>query len=188
MKKVYLIHGWGDNTTDVTWFPWLKEELKKKDIKVISFNMPNTDEPKINEWVGYLKENINLKDLDEETYFVGHSIGCQTIMRFLEQLPKDKKVAGAIFVAGWFNLLETAYEEEGEKEIGKPWIETPINFKKVKEHTKNFLAIFSEDDPCVPVSDSELFKEKLNAKIVIRKNEGHFDETFEIPEVLEMIN
>jgi len=87
-KKVYLIHGWGGNDSSEGWFGWLKENLKEKGIEVIGFNMPNTDEPKIEEWLGFMKENI--KNIDEETYFLGHSIGCQAILRFLEGLDNDE--------------------------------------------------------------------------------------------------
>ena len=101
-KKVYLIHGWG-GSSEGGWFDWLKEEFSKCNIKVYAFDMPNTDNPKIEKWVKYLEENI--KDVDEQTYFIGHSIGCQTIMRYLEKLHKHKKIAGCVFVAQWSRIL-----------------------------------------------------------------------------------
>ena len=186
MKKVYLVHGWGGGPENEIWFPWLKKELETRGFSVEILKMLNPDYPKIETWVKHLENNV--KELDEETYFIGHSIGCQAILRFLEKIPEKIKIGGCIFVAGWFDLLETAYEEEGEKEIAKPWIETPINLEKVKEHTNNFLAIFSDDDSCVSVSETELFKEKLNSKIIIKKNQGHFDEVNEIPEILDFIS
>lgn len=187
MKKAYLIHGWGGSSESEGWFSWLKEEMKNRDIKVIAFDMPNTNEPRINEWVGFLEKNVKEKGIDEQTYFIGHSVGCQTILRFLEKLNAEIKIAGCIFVAPWFNLKETAYEAEEEKDIAKPWIETPINFEKVKQHTKNFLCIFSDNDPCVPLSDSKIFKEKLGAEIIIKNNEEHFNTTEKINEIIEFI-
>jgi len=186
MTKIYLIHGWGGGPESESWFSWIKKELEKRRFFVEIPKMPNPNHPKINEWVGFLEKDI--KGVDKNTYFIGHSIGCQTIMRYLEKLPEKNKIAGAIFVAGWFNLLESAYENpEEEKLIAKPWFETPINFEKIKQHTNNFLAIFSDDDPCVPLSDSKIFKEKLNAKIIIKKNEGHFNDTMEIKEIIDFI-
>lgn len=187
MKKVYLIHGWGGGDSSEGWFGWLKKELKEKGIEIIVFNMPNTNYPKIEEWVGFLKESIKEKDLDEETYFIGHSIGCQATLRYLEKLPENIKIAGCIFIAGWFNLKKEAYECERDKEIAEPWIKAPMDLEKVKQHTKNFLAIFSNNDPYVPVSDSKIFKEKLNSEIVIKNNEGHFNETLEIKEIIDFL-
>lgn len=183
MKKVYVVHGWGGGPSTEGWFGWLKRELTKRNIKIYFLEMPNTNSPKIKEWVSFL--NNNVKDVDEKTYFIGHSIGCQAIMRYLEQLSQNIKIAGCVFIAGFFNLPNLETEEE--KKIAKPWLETSINFKKIKDHTRNFLTIFSKDDPDVPVSDSELFKKNLNAKIVLKENEEHFNETQEIPEILDFL-
>ena len=184
MKEIYLIHGWGGSPESEVWFGWLKEECKKRNYKLIIPKMPGTDYPKIDEWTNKLDEIIKP---NEDVYLIGHSIGCQAIMRYLEKLSEKVKFKGLIFIAGWFNLLESAYEEDEEREIAKPWLETPINTKKVKEHANKILAVFSTDDSCVSSSDSEIFKEKLNADIIIKKNEGHFNDTKEIKEILEFI-
>lgn len=180
-KKVYLIHGWGFNP-EMHWYPWLKKELLKKGFEVKVFDMPDTDNPKIENWVGYLRKNI--EDVDEQTYFVGHSIGCQTIMRFLEKLPKHKKIAGCAFAAPWFNLINLEAEEI---KIAHPWINSAIDFGRIKEHCANFLAIFSNDDPSVHLDESDKFKKNLGAKIIIKKGFGHFDNVEKIPEILEFI-
>jgi uncharacterized protein len=191
MKKLYLVHGWGGSDTNEGWWGWVKREAKRRGYNVISFDMPNPDEPMIEEWVGFLQDNV--KDIDEETYFLGWSIGGQTIMRFLEGLPKGKKIGSVVFVAGWFNLMDTAWESdvpeeiEEEKRLAKPWIETPIDFEKIKSRANNFLAIFSEDDPCVPLSDKELFEKNLGAKTIVKSGEGHFDASEEIEEIFEIL-
>jgi len=179
MKKVYLIHGWG-GTGEGGWFDWLKSELEGK-ADVVAFDMPDTENPKIEKWVGFLEKNVKP---DKETWFVGHSIGCQTIMRYLEKLPEGKKVGGCIFVAGWFNLKGL---EKNEIDIAKPWLETRINFNKVKKHCNKFLALFSDNDPVVPLSDSKIFKEKLGAKVIVKHNEEHFNATQEMPEIIDFI-
>lgn len=184
-KKVFIIHGW-EGFPEECWFIWLKDELEKRGYQAFVPQMPNTDEPKIEEWVGFLKKLVKP---DEETYFVAHSIGCQAVMRYLESLPAKIKIGGALFVGPWFTLTEeTSYETKEDKEIAKPWIETPIDFKKVKKHTTNFSAIFSDNDPFVPLSDSDLFKERLGTKITILHNKHHMGAEAnmkEFPEVLK---
>ena len=131
MKRVFIIHGWGA-TPSSNWHPWLKKELEKNNFKVEVLAMPNADAPEIKSWVEKLKESVG--KADEETYFIGHSIGCQTILRYFEGL--KGKVGGAVFVAGWFTLnLET---EEG-KEIAKPWLEREINLEKVKDAKQKWI-------------------------------------------------
>lgn len=184
MKKVFLIHGWGGSSSSGAWFNWLKDSLNKKGFEVESFDMPNTWQPKIEDWVKFLEDNINPEEIDEETYFVGHSIGCQTIMRFLEKLHKHKQVGGCVFVAGWFDLITHSSEE---LEIAHPWIHSEIHFDRVLDHCNNFLAIFSDDDPDVSLEEAEKFKENLGAKIIIKHNQEHFDDTPEIPEILDFV-
>ena len=172
MKKIYLVHGWGGSSED-NWFPWLKNEIEGHNVEVIVFNMPNSEHPKIEEWVEHLKENTSLEDIDEHTFFIGHSIGCQTIMRFLEKLHKNKKVGGCVFVAPWLDLINL---EPEEIKIAHPWTNTSIDFGRILDHCNNFLCFFSDDDSYVHLDESIKFKEELAAKIIIEKNKGHFEE------------
>jgi len=183
MKRVYLIHGWhGSSENDL--FSWLSEELTKKGFEVKTFDMPNSFHPKIEEWVDFLHKEISNEEMDENTYFVGHSIGAQTIMRFLEKSHKHKKIGGCVFIAGWFKLVDL---EPEELEIAHPWQETPIDFERVLDHCNNFLAIFSKDDKNVHIEEADKFKENLGAKIIIKENMGHFNKIKKIPEILNFI-
>lgn len=176
MKKVIIIHGWSGNS-EGCWIPWIKEELEDKGFEVATLDMPDTEHPKINEWVNYLKTHINPND---KTYLIGHSIGCQAIMRYAEQT--NTEIEGTLLVAGWFDLdnLETEYE----REVAKPWIETPINFEKVKKNIKKISVLISEDEPFGFVNENaRIFKEKLNANVFIEKNYEHFTD-LEMPIIL----
>ncbi len=184
-KRAFIIHGW-DGSPEEGWFPWLEHELSQRGFEVHVPAMPNPATPTIDAWVGHLAQLVGQPD--ENTFFIGHSIGCQTILRYLASLQGDK-VGGAVFVAGWFVLSDL--ETEDEQLIGKPWIETPIDFERVKAATQNLTAIFSEDDPVVPFKlNAELFKHKLSAKIVIDNGKGHFsgsDGVTELPSVLSQL-
>ena len=108
MNKIYIVHCW-EGTKDDGWYPWLDEKLSNGENMVYRFNMPNTDTPKIEEWVTFLDKQVD--SLDENTYFIGHSIGCQTIMRYLQT--KDVcKIGGILFVAPWLDLLDNAIEDK----------------------------------------------------------------------------
>lgn len=191
-KRVFIIHGWS-GYKDEGGFPWLKEKLEANRFIVHIPSMPEPANPKIGAWVSYLGEQIGIPD--ENTYLFGHSIGAQTILRYLESLESNTKIGGAIFLAGWVHLTNEVYEDEEDIQIAKPWLETSIDWEKVKLHTNKFTAIFSDNDPLVPYSDSEIFKDKLNAKIITENEKGHFsgsDGIKELPStlsaVLEMSN
>ncbi len=180
MKQAYLVHGWEGSPTNI-WFPWLKKELENLGYKVQSLKMPHPELPIIKEWVATLEKEIKPS---EETILIGHSIGCQTIMRYLEK-PK-RKIKAAFFVAPWFTL---DLESEGEEAVreAKPWLETPINFAQVKNNCPCFVAFFSDDDWAVPISDAKLFKERINAKIIIEKKKSHFELQMTNPTLLLQI-
>ena len=91
---------------------------------------------------------------------------------FLETLPPSTKVGGAVFVAGWFTLKNLETREE--QKIAKPWLETKIDFKKVMRRTNKFIAIFSNNDPVVPLDNKNLFAKNLKATAIVEHNRGHF--------------
>ena|SRR3989344_4684877 len=185
IRRVFLIHGW-EGSPNNHWFPWLSRELGEYGFSVFAPAMPNTACPKVSEWVEHLQRVV--VNPDKDTYFVGHSIGCQAILRFLEKLPASQKVGGVVFIGGWFTLMNLETQEE--KDIAKPWLETQIDFEKVKRHTKKFIAIFSDNDEVVPLENKELFEERLGASTVVEHQKGHFyksDGVTELPSALSAV-
>ena len=184
MNKIFIIHCW-DGTKDDGWYPWLDKELSNKKNKVYRFNMPNTDKPKIEEWVSFLDKKVKI--LDENTYFIGHSIGCQTIMRYL-QTKEIKKIGGILFVSPWLDLLDYAIEDEESYLIAKPWLTEKINFDKIKQFTNNINCIFSSNDYFVSLEQKDKFEKLLNAKTIVVNDKGHIsqdDNVYELKEILD---
>jgi len=175
MKRVFIVHGW-EGSPKEPMIAWLRTELESKGFEAHAPEMPNTEKPKIEEWIPYLNQKVQTPD--NNTYFIGHSIGCQAILRYLETLSLEINVGGIVLIAPWMNLDKKTIEEEGEEvvEIAKPWMETPINWEEVGLHSDNFTCIFSDNDQYVPLSDKDIFEKNLGAKIIIENNKGHFNE------------
>lgn len=168
------------------WYPWLAKNLEDMGFSVGIPEMPDTNNPKIEAWTEHLQKTVGR--CDENTFFIGHSIGCQAIMRYLEKLPKDEKSGGAVFVAGWFKL--TGLEGEEERMASSSWLNTPIDFEKVKSQAKKIICIFSDNDQYVPAENWEIFSKNLGAEILIEKGKGHFsgdDGVVELPIVLKKL-
>jgi len=183
MKRVFVVHGWG-GSPEREWFPWLKKELEARGLETHVLEMPNTNVPTIKEWIPFLAKAV--KKAEKDTYFVGHSVGCQTILRYLQTI--DGKIGGVVFVAGWLPAIKLNGISGDEIAVAKPWIETPIDFERAKNATKNFTAIFSDNDPYVAPENAEAFRKNLGAKIIIEKKKGHFtqeDGCTELPAVLD---
>lgn len=166
------------------WIGWAAEEFKKKGYEVVVPEMPDTGVPVIEKWVAYLKSVVGT--VDENAYFIGHSIGCQTIMRFLEMV--DVKVGGAIFVAGWFDLRNL--EDEESEKIAKPWIETKIDCGKVKANLPHSVVVLGDNDPWVPYEETKKdFEALLGSEVVTLHGAGHItsDEGFgPFPQLIEI--
>ncbi len=172
MKRVFIVHRW-DGIPQSDWYKPVAGELRQKGFQVLIPEMPNTSKPEIDAWVSHLSKAV--EKLDKNTYFIGHSVGCQTIMRYLEKAPQEARIGGCVFVAGWFNL--TNLENEDVEKIIQPWIKNKINLQKVKEHINKTTVILSSNEPYGFVEENaEIFKEKLGANIIIEKNKGHFTE------------
>jgi len=184
-ERVFIIHGWGGHQNEA-WIPWLKKELESRGYQVFNPAMPNTHEPVISKWVGFLDQFVGIAD--KHTHFVGHSIGCQTIMRYLQTLPAEQRVGKVVMVAGFFHLLESSYEEESEKDIARPWLEESLDLEKIKSVCSRIIAIFSDDDDCVPLSDERIFKKDLGAETIILHDMGHFSDSDNITELPEALN
>lgn len=177
MKRIIIVHRWEGGSNE-DWLPWIKVELEKNGYEVLVPDMPDTDVPVIEKWCAKLSETVGTPD--PETYFIGHSIGCQTILRYLEEI--DIQVGGALFVAGWFNLENL--EDEEVVEIAKPWIETTIDIEKIKSVLPKSTLLISRDDPYGAFQENV---EKFNQFVTntnIFEHAGHFTES-KIPSILE---
>ncbi|OGK13760.1 hypothetical protein A3A93_05465 [Candidatus Roizmanbacteria bacterium RIFCSPLOWO2_01_FULL_38_12] len=186
-KRAIIVHGW-DGYPQEGWFPWAKKQLEKLKYEVSVPAMPSANEPKIETWVETLSDLVGIPN--KETLFIGHSIGCQTILRYLESLPEGTQVNKVILVAPWMHLSEKAMQDEETRSIAAPWIDRPIDFTRVRERASKFVCIFSDDDDWVPLSDGEIFREMLGAKIMIERGKGHFsgeDGITELPVLLDKI-
>ncbi len=184
MEMVYIIHRWhGNHASD--WYQWLRQELEAQNIVVVIPDMPHTDSPTIVDWVSAIPKLQ--RDSYRNTYFVGHSIGCQTLLRYLEILPDDLEIGGAVLVAPWVKLKNL---EPGERPVATEWLEKPIDWPSVRRHCNNFTVLYSDNDPYVIVENAKIFERNLNAKLVLDPQKGHFSEDegiTELPSVLEEV-
>jgi predicted alpha/beta hydrolase family esterase len=170
--KAYIVHGWDGNPNE-SMLQWLKSSLEARDYQVTVPAMPDPGTPKIEAWVGKLAQTIVP---DGNTILIGHSVGCQAVLRYIQALSPGKRIRGIMLIAPWMKLDEKTIEEEGEevKAMAKPWMETPIDFKKVKSLVGKTVAIFSDNDPYVPLDQKAIFEKELNAEIIVEKRKGHF--------------
>lgn len=180
MKKsglVIFVQGYGDYSEGV-WPVWLGRELKKQGFDYINVEMPDPMFPEVQAWLAALEKVKN--KLTERTYFVGHSLGCITIARFLERLPLTKRVGGCVFVSGFDSIPKIPFLSN--------FCSGPLNFELVRSHTDEVVVILSDNDHLVPRQDSEDFAARLGARVIVEHGKGHFkDDVSKIESVLNSI-
>jgi uncharacterized protein len=176
MKRIIIVHGWSGSPND-NWLPWIKSELEILGHEVLTPAMPDTDNPAIEKWVNCLSETVRTPDLN--TFFIGHSIGCQAILRYLETI--DTSVGGAMFVSGWFNLENM--ENKEEEKIAEPWIKTAIDIEKIKAILPKSLLIISDNDPYGAFKENIEKFSAIMTQVIVLHNAEHITEQKE-PAVL----
>ncbi|HSU72630.1 MAG TPA: alpha/beta fold hydrolase [Candidatus Binatia bacterium] len=170
MKRVILVHGW-DGSPKRDFLPWLKEKLEEHHFRVFAPQMP---EPTVAAWVAHLAKVVGKPD--KNTFFVGHSLGCIAIARYLASLPS--KVGGCVLVAGFSSTKEPELKE---------FTTLPLDWERVKAVSR-FVAISSDNDSEVTRKQSDDFAKKLNAHAILEPGFGHFCDDDHIKEVPSVLN
>lgn len=183
MKRAFIIHGW-DGYPEECWFPWLKRELESRGYEVTVPQMPDAAHPNMETWVPTLASIIGAPD--EEMILVGHSMGVQTIMRYLASI--DGKIGAFIAVAGFFTLIPGSIGSLEDEQVAEPWLTLPIDTEKVRQNAGRIAALFSDDDRFVPLENVKMFEDRLGASTRVLHGKGHMgahDNAEVVPEILE---
>jgi len=169
MKRLFIVHGWGGSSQE-SLIAWLGKVGVEAGFETVVLDMPNTNVPTIDAWTKHLEDTVYY--VDQDTYFVGHSIGCQAILRYLE-MNKGSQLGGAIFIAPWLQV--TGLDTQEEQDIARPWVDRPIDFASIRAMGGKFTTIFSDNDTFVPLEiNKTAFEKALNPKVIIEQGKGHF--------------
>lgn len=166
-KRLYIVHGWGGQPNS-NWFPWLKKQAETIGFTAEIPEMPDSSNPNMGSWLLRLYDIA--KNPDEDTFFVGHSLGAMAILRYLEAIPEKNRAGGAILVAGCCEPINVP-------EI-KSFFTTPLDYQKIKSTANKFVAINSDNDPWIPLHFGENLKDKFDAELIILPKAGHINDTF----------
>lgn len=174
---IYLIHGAYGNPSE-NWFPWLTAELKKKGHTVIIPQFPTP--------VGQTLENWNNEfleyEVDDDTIFVGHSIGVAFVLSILER----HKVKAAFLVAGFCSPLGNNFDA-----INKTFVDREFDWETIRHNCENFYVFNSDNDPYVRLEKGAELAASVRSELIIVKNAGHFNLVSgytKFPMLLEKIN
>lgn len=163
-KTLYIVHGYGASPTN-HWFPWLKKELLTKGVKTNILAMPNSSSPVLDEWLSYLSKNINSPT--KATYFVAHSLGCISLLKYLQKTELAEEIGGMILVSGFTKPLPNL-------ETIDEFTRKQLDYSKIIEITGKRAVVASKDDSIVPFLFSKELAEEVHADLYPIENGGHF--------------
>jgi len=163
-EDIVIFHGLGC-TGDSVWIPWLTDLLEKKGHRVWHPSLPNTENPKADEWIS-AAENI-ISQTKNPLILIGHSLGGTLILHLLSRQ------------AEWQSRLQKAYLF-GAPSFTRPYTpqfyNEPFDWPSIQKHASKITAVWSRDDDRVPEDHIRMIAENTDAKIVITNGYGHFRE------------
>lgn len=167
MNNVFIFHG-TEGYPKENWFPWLKKELEQRGCKVFvpQFPSPPIVPAKIAEWFDVLK---NYKQyINENTIFIGHSLGGIFTLRILEKLTHPVKAAFFIGTPIGVQPIKNYDRDNGFSGFSFDW-------ESIKKKVADFVVFQSDDDPYVGLENGKELSKNLGVELSFIPNAGHFN-------------
>ena len=161
-NNVYIIHRFDASSTR-HWFPWPNEFLTDKGAITESIDMPTPAQPDCKTWISFLSEHLTC--ITSNTYFVTHSLGCITTLRYLQTVAAP--IGGAMLVSGFGQSIPDFSFLEG-------FTATIPNYKLLSRTIPNRAVVSAIDDPIVPHEFSRSFAERFDAVFYETKTGRHY--------------
>ena len=166
MSDIFIIHGTGSDPNQ-NWLPWLKEQLEAEGHTVFVPEFPTPEDQSLDSWMDVIGNYM--KHIHEDTVFVGHSLGPAFILSLLERL--DVQVKLCVYVAGFTgNIGITEFDELNDSFVNKEF-----DWEKIRQASKGFLVINSDDDPYVPLQNGKDLAANLGVELDVMHGAGHIN-------------
>lgn len=178
--RLFIIHGYTAGPHH-HWFNWLKDEAEALGFTVSVPALPDSMHPDDTAWQGTLAEYVG--NVDEQTWFVGHSLGCITALRYLNSQAAGHDAAGVIMVSGFSVPLPPL-------PALNTFMTRSLDAGRIVQRVPNRAVIASLNDSIVPPELSLRLSQQLNAPLYGVPDGGHFlsrDGFTTLPLVLQLL-
>lgn len=178
--RLVLVSRWaGGPRSD--WYPWLAQAVSGRFSEVLVPKMPRPERAEIAAWKQTLTELLAPGDALEDTVFVGHSVGCQAILRWLAEQEPGRRAAGFVGVAAWWKVVDPWQSL-------LPWLEHDYPIERARAAVGAAAVLLSDNDQYTPdhAENAALWRDRLGAEVVLQPAAGHFNDKVQ-PGVLELL-
>jgi predicted alpha/beta hydrolase family esterase len=181
VERIVIVPRWSGHAR-VDWYPWIREQLADGPaLEVVE--LPRPSAPVIDDCVAALRSALGTDPAAlRSTLLIGHSVGCQALMRYLASLvPAESGGPTLLCVAGWWAV-------DSPWPTIEPWISTPISLASLRANTGRVVVLLSDDDPFTADwrANQLLWEERVGAQVEISSGGRHFNASEE-PVVLELV-
>jgi predicted alpha/beta hydrolase family esterase len=169
IERVLLVPRWS-GTAASDFYPWLERELAPRLRLEVASLRPEPGAPEIEACLA------ELAGLDPaRTLLVGHSVGCQVLMRALARLPDGARAPALLCVAGWWTV-------DQPWDTLRPWIETPFDHGRAAARCDQIEVLLSDNDPFTRDAEEtrRRFVAALDAEVHIVPGRKHFNAVEEL--------
>ena len=170
MKRVLIIHGWGNERPVGHWHRLLATHLRQHGHVVAYPQLPDTQLPSLDKWLAVLKVELDmLKEAgDGELIVLAHSLGSLTWLHLAQSGFLQEPASRVLLVA--------AADPDLCGEV--PSFQIDLNSTQVKAaaHSAALSTLFvgSDSDPWQPHGVAETFAKPLDLPFVVIPGAGHF--------------
>lgn len=167
VRNYFIIHG-SYGSPYKNWIPWLKMELSKRKLDVIVPHFPSFDYQRFDYWAKILDSYLEIGCINEDTIFITHSLGGIFIMKFI--LSRKIRVRKIVTVAGFNNIV---YDDV---DLYESFYLNDDFLRDISNYCEDIICLCADDDPYVSLDKAKSFAFLTNARDVLIRGAGHFNE------------
>lgn len=175
MYDFVIVHGSYGHPFE-NWGPWLFNSLTAEGKNVLAPQFPCMDQCYEN-WKSVM--DAYLPFIDENTSFIGHSLGPAFILNFL--MDNKIKVNNLYLAAPFYGLINIKEFDD----VNRTFFKYP-DLTKARSYFNKAFCLYSNNDPYVPMNLSQSAAEQLGAEVKIIPNGGHLNASAGIVEFIEL--
>ena len=153
--RFVLLHGY-KGSSDRNFFPWLAAELRQRGYEVVVPDLPNTDNPSIDEQVRFVLDTCSF---DGQTVVMGHSLGAVVALKVVEQITSP--ITRLVLVSGFVNP-RFADGKERPFVHGFNW---QFNSSVIRSNVSEIAVLHDRADGIVSRSQADELAEMLNVSL-----------------------
>lgn len=165
MSTIFIFHGIEGHPGE-NWFPWLRERLEARGHRVIIPAFPHAETPDLQEWTHHFRAYASL--VDDETVFIGHSLGAAFALRLLERL--DRPINATFLVAPVWGFMGNAFDARMAT-----FTEQPFDWPAIRKSGGRCVVLYSDNDPYIRETSSKDLADLFGGGSVLVSGAGHFN-------------